>query len=465
MGGQVSVMTKVRLPPSFPEGESALLGACLLDNEIIDRCLLVVKTRDFYMERNRIVYEAICELRRKGIPADYVTLDGYLKGNKRFKPEEIPGFICELSDAVPSAANWRHYATKIKEMSRLRAIIADASNVVDACYDHDADIEVLASSLQDVAYNATRDTESKGPVDVAMTIPGFARARRDVVSSGISTGLWTVDDVIGGFQPGSLVAISGRPSMGKSSLGLSIARKVAMNHVCCFFSQEMTRTQIETWLISGESGIDGRKLFEGGLSDYEIERAEAAERKVESMALYIDDTPAQTVRQLTAKVKDLAISSGSVDVVFVDHLHLCMPENRRDPQVVALGQISSDLKVLAKKLDLTTVALVQLSRKIEERPIKGGGRIPRDSDLRGSGELEQNIDIHMGLYRPERYIDEMDAKEKAELVPLNKAMLNIDKNRLGRTGRADLLWNGPTTTYSCPERADGPNEQYYMDEV
>lgn len=435
-----------KIPPNFPEGERALLGACILDNSIVHEVITGLEEGQFYVGSHRHVFKAITELSRRDVPIDIVSLTMSLTQSGKFQQCGGSDFLCGLIDGVPSAANWRHYAGKIQEYSDLRQLIHGTLKLNEDCYRPEANPKLITQELQTLAFSTLRRTQTKKLTDVGVTIGPFVESLQNGGETGFLSGISTLDKIVRGFPKGRSIGIAARPSVGKTALSGNIMANISQSELVAFFSLEMCEDELLLRLLSSTSGIDSEKIMEGGLEDFELERIYEAQRKIEALSLFIDDTPDLTTSQIKAKVKELSVREGvDVGAVFVDHIGLVTPDNPKDSEVAQSGQITRDFKIMAKSLDVAVFQLIQLNRNLESRPLRDKGRMPRLADLRGSGKIEENLDIAIGLYRPSIYEGEMTESQRQKAH--NRAIANVMKRRNGKIGLAHMTWDGPTTTF------------------
>jgi replicative DNA helicase len=448
----------VKIPPNFPEGERALLGACLLDNGIIPEAISLISESSFYLEAHRITWRAIVRLAENDVPVDLVSLTDCLKRMGKLDSVNGGRSIIELLEAVPSSANWRHYCEAVAEKARLRHLLSKLSQLTEECRADDGNSTTILESLQEMAYESVRDTERKKLEDIGVILREYSKMAENGDGAVLMSGISTIDNIVGGFGPG-VHAIAGRPSSGKTALALTMMRHMARQTLVAFFSMEMDRRrQVMPRLLAGESRVDSYRIRKNLLDSREQDAVNRAKQRINELTLYIDDTPAQSVVDVRAKVKELTVREGlPVGAIFVDHLGLGKPRDPKASMYQQVSQMSGDYRELARELEIPVFLLIQLSRAPEQRPLNHKGRMPRISDLRDSGNIEQDITTFIGLYRPSMYASEMTPEKQKEAEGM--AIANIAKSRDTKIGEADLTWHGPTTTFFA-RVPDGVQEPY-----
>jgi len=433
-----------KVPPNSAEAEAAVLGAVLLDNNSLNECLPIVKADDFYQDRNKIIFTALCELFNTGRPIDSIILSSFLK--ERGKLDRCGGviYITELLDNTPSSANIAHYARIIKNEAVLRAIIAAGEEMTTKAYlangeEPKAILDEAQRLLMSISAgggrNAVRDAKDLGPA----TLKTFEVKCEDKnYLNGLSTGFRDPDGWISGLQNSSLYIIAGRPGMGKTALGVNILENVVLSGVpAAIFSLEMSSESIMTRILSSMTGIDSRRLSCGRIPDSDWPRLVEATSQISAAPLYVDDSALLNPMQLRAKARRLKIEK-NIGLIVIDYLQLMTGAGRAESREREIAEISRSLKALAKELQIPVVALSQLNRAVENRTIKQ----PTLADLRESGAIEQDADVIIFLYRDEVYNKRPDNPERgfAEII--------IAKQRNGPTGSFTMRFEPEITRFS-----------------
>ena len=431
-----------RLPPHNVEAEEAVLGSVLLDREVIGRLASVLDARDFYRERNGLVYQAMVDLYDRHEPVDYLTLINELDRTSRLEDAGGVVFLSSLLGVVPTPVHAEHYARIVADGAFMRRLISAGGKIASIGFqnqfDTDEALERSEQILFDVANRrADRDFQPLNQV-LREYLDQLAVVREgDRTRYGLPTGFMDLDKIsAGGFQRSDLVILAARPSMGKTSMALNIASNSGLrfNATVAIFSLEMSKGQLAARLLATESGVDTTRLRMAQLSDAERRKLSHAYEELAGAPIYIDDTPSISVTSLRAKARRLH-ADVSLDLIIVDHLQLMVSGKGGENRVQEMSEISRQLKGLARELEVPVLALSQLSRAVEARSPK----IPILSDLRESGSIEQDADLVIFIYRDDYYNKDSDKPGIADL--------HVAKHRNGPTGQVSLLFNTRTTKF------------------
>jgi len=424
-----------RLPPQNLEAERSALGSILLDNEVLHEVVSFLRVEDFYRDAHQVIYAAIRDLYDKGKGIDAVTLSEEL--SKRGQFEQVGGddILTEIVQSVPHAANGKYYAGIVKEKATNRQLIESATEIIRDGYSNQFTAQELLESAERKVFGIAED-QIKGETlqinDVLNQAMERISKRADSVHAvtGVATGLIDLDEITWGFQPGQLIIVASRPSMGKTALALNICDHVAVNLKLplLFVSLEMGYLEIAERLLCARSQVDGHKLRTGkGLAYPQMkELSRAYSELCGGGMILIDDTPARTMLQITASARRQRMRK-EIGLIVVDYIQLIDSEDSRDSRQEQIAKISRRLKTLARELKVPVIALSQLNRAVENREDKR----PRMADLRESGAIEQDADIVLLLHRPE-YYDANDQPGIAELI--------VAKNRNGPTENVKLTF-------------------------
>jgi replicative DNA helicase len=432
-----------RVPPHDLEVERAVLSALLLDNQAIHSVLTEVKPDDFYHPSHQQLYQAMLALQDENEPVDLHTLSDYLNRQKKLDAIGGPVFLAEIADYEATAANVIHHARIVREHSIKRSLIRVATEIVEAGYergdraDHMLDaaesrIFEISRAKSQVTFRSLHDE-----MNDALNYVESLMARGGQLT-GVPTGFRDLDQDTGGLQPGELVIIAARPSMGKTALALNIARNAAVDHgkKVAIFSLEMTKRSLALRLLASEARVDLTPFRRGYGSVDANARLVKAAGQLAAADIWIDDSGMITILEIKAKCRRLASERG-LDLVLLDYLQLChgdTPTHRKDLEI---AEISHGLKSLAKELDIPVIALSQLNRGPEQRdPDK---RRPNMGDLRESGAIEQDADVVSFIYRDEVYNRTEENKGIAELI--------VAKQRNGPTGTIHLQFEARYATF------------------
>lgn len=423
-----------RLPPQSPEAERSVLGSILRDNQIIGDVLQIVRAEQFYSDAHQKVFLATIALFEKAHPIDLITLAEELKQRGQIDDIGGYGFLGELWDAAPTAANAEYYARIVRDRALIRNLIHAGTEILRDAYDqtqaadellNGAERKILA--IAELGLTGQTFTLEEAINEAYERID--TRYTGDQMSiSGLSTGYRDLDEITAGLQNSELIIVAARPSVGKTAYALNLARNVAVDaHLPVFFvSLEQSRIELAERLLCCQAKVDSHKLRKGNLSAEDMDRLIEAGGVLRNTRLFIDDSPAQGMLRIAANARRLRLRQG-VRLVVIDYLQLIEPENRRDPRQEQVAQISRRLKFLAKELNVPVVALAQVNRQSEDRQ----DHRPRLADLRESGSIEQDADTVMLLHRPDRY-EPGQHEGTIEVI--------IGKQRNGPTGEVTLAY-------------------------
>jgi replicative DNA helicase len=438
---------QLKLPPHSLEAEQSILGGLMLDNEAADKIGDVVAAEDFYSDAHRIVYRHIAQLIGDGKPADVVTVSEALASTQKLDYVGGLAYLGALAQNVPTAANIRHYANIVRERSILRQLAATAGEIAESAFNplgrnakmvlDEAEAKVLHIAEQGA--RGAQNFQAIGALLATVVDRIETLYNRDDPSdvTGVPTGFADLDKKTAGLQPGDLIIIAGRPSMGKSSLALNIGEYVALHtrQPVAVFSMEMGATQLALRLIGSVGKLDQHKLRTGRLQPDDWDRLSEALGRLNEAPILIDESPALNAIEVRSRARRLAKQYGKLGLVVVDYLQLMQASSQGENRATELSEISRSMKSLAKELQVPVVALSQLNRSLEQRPDKR----PVMSDLRESGALEQDADVILFIYRDEVYNAESKDKGPAEII--------ISKQRNGPTGTVRLTFLGEYTRF------------------
>ncbi len=440
-------IAQLRIPPHSIEAESSVLGGLLLDNGAWDRMGDVVVDSDFYRHEHKLIYAAIGTLINASKPADVITV--YEQLQNLGKAEEIGGlaYLNSLAQYVPSASNIRRYAEIVRERSILRKLVSASDEIATNAFNTqgkpvDKILDEAEQKIFNIGEEGSRMKQGFQGMDSLVVelldrVTEMAENPNDI--TGIRTGFDEFDKMTSGLQPGDMIVLAARPSMGKTSLAINIAEHVALNEglPVAVFSMEMGASQLAVRIVGSIGRIDQGHLRTGKLTDEEWPRLTEAIEKLRNVSLHIDETPGLTTSELRANARRLARQYGKLGLIVVDYLQLMSVSSSMNDEnrATAVGEISRGLKMLAKELKCPVIALSQLSRGVESRTDKR----PMMSDLRESGAIEQDADIIMFIYRDDYYDKNSKEPGVAEVI--------ISKHRNGPTGTVKLAFLKPLTKF------------------
>ncbi len=423
-----------RVPPQHIEAEQGVLGSILLDNDCLHEVLTFLNVEDFYRDNHQTIFRSIIELYNLGKPIDAITLSEELMRKDQFKAIGGEETIRQVLDIVPSSASVLHYAQIVRQKSISRQLIESANEIIREGYSNTYTAEQLLEAAEQRIFNIAEDQTKGDTVELKDVVVQAmdriaARSESHHPITGVGTGFFDLDDITGGFQPDQLIIIAARPSMGKTALALNIC-----DHACVdlkvpalFVSLEMGKLEIAERLICARSRVDGHKLRTGqNLGNREMTMLGNCYGELNTAPLFIDDTAARNMLQITANARRLRLRQ-KLGLILVDYIQLVDSEDTRDSRQEQIAKISRRLKTLARQLHVPVVALSQLNRAVENRE----DRRPRMADLRESGAIEQDADMVLLLHRPD-YYDANDQPGIAELI--------VAKNRNGATGTVKMTF-------------------------
>lgn len=441
--------------PSVPhsrEAEEAVVGAVLINPEVYYDIAQFLAADDFYIHRNKWIWEAFIRLHESRIPIDLLTLSEDLEKNNQLAEIGGSAYLTSLINQVPTSLNAEAYGRIVEENSLRRRMIQAANQIASLAYKGDAIDNVMGEAEK--AVFGVSERRNKHDLQPIRTVLSAYYDRIDDLSKrpedfhGVPTGFYDLDKLLNGLQPSDLLIIAGRPGQGKTGFLLSIAKNAGLTHKkhVAIFSLEMSNEQVVQRLIAQETGIDSQRLRTGKLLENEWPLFTHAIEVFSDTHIFLDDTPAITPMQLRTKCRRLHMEFG-LDLVIVDYLQLMGGDTRNDNRVQEVSQISRNLKVLARELNVPVLTAAQLSRAVEQRTDKR----PVLSDLRESGSLEQDADIVMFIYRPDQYEKDTDKHNIAQII--------VAKHRNGPVGDVELIFRSALAKFeNAATKVFRPNE-------
>ncbi|MDU5086359.1 MAG: replicative DNA helicase [Anaerococcus vaginalis] len=429
----------LRQMPSDISSEMAIIGCIITKSETIDQAIQLVKPYEFYDSRCQRIYKTLVNMYQKDIKIDEVSLISKLKSENIL--EEVGGeqFIVEITLSSFYTPNMDQYCENVKEKALLRALISACDEIVGKSYEQKKDAKEVIEMAESKIFEISQKNLEKGLVRVSETMDETIK-QLELLSlnegkiTGVTTGISSVDDKLSGLQNSQLILLAARPAMGKTALGLTMARNAAnAGKSVAFFSLEMSTYQLNQRLISMVSMIDLEKIITGNLEADEWIEIINAITKIKEKEIYVDETAGITLSELRSKCKRLKAEEG-LDLIVIDYLQLMTGEGRFDNRQQEIAQISRGLKSLSKEINCPVLSLAQLSREADKR----SDHKPILSDLRESGAIEQDADVVMLLYR-EDYYDVDDNPNVAKVI--------LAKHRNGPTGLMELFFHKQCTTF------------------
>lgn len=437
----------LRVPPHSIEAEQSVLGGLLLDNAAFERISDVVAEDDFYRHEHRLIWHHISRLINLSRPADVITVNESLVSAAKADAAGGLGYLNSLAHNTPSAANIRRYAEIVRERSMLRKLVAVADEIAATAFNPQGKearqlLDEAESRVFKIAQEGARGSQGFQEIQpllsqVVERIDELYHREGDSEVTGIPTGFVDLDRMTSGLQPGDLVIVAGRPSMGKTSFSMNIGEQVAIEQglPVAVFSMEMGAVQLAMRMIGSVGMLDQHRMRTGKLRADDWPKLTHAVQRMQDAQLYIDETPGLTAVELRARARRLARQCGRLGLIIIDYIQLMSANGQGENRATEISEISRSLKSLAKELDCPVIALSQLNRSLEQRPNKR----PIMSDLRESGAIEQDADVILFIYRDEVYNPDSPDKGTAEII--------IGKQRNGPIGTVRLTFQGESTRF------------------
>ena len=440
----------LRIPPHNIEAEQSVLGSLMLDKDAIIKIADLLKAGDFYKDDHNLIYEMMLELYEDREPIDVLSLSNKLE--EKGKLDQIGGssYLASLVNSVPSASNVTHYAKVVQKKATLRRLITAAGEVVELGYKESEDIQKVLDEAEQKIFKVSQKFIKQDFVLIKSILESaFNRIdelhKGDHKFRGVPTGFSDLDNILAGLQKSDLVILASRPSIGKTTLALDFARHIAIkeNIPVGIFSLEMSSDQLIDRMIAAESGVDLWRLRTGRLRDSgdnnDFQLIGEAMGVLSEAPIYIDDAASANIMEMRTMARRLQ-SEHKLGLIIIDYLQL-MEGRGSENRVQEISEISRSLKNLAREINTPVLALSQLYRAVESR----SPQIPKLSDLRESGSIEQDADVVLFLYREDR--------EKPDTPNKNIVEVIVSKHRNGPLGRAQLYFNESSTTFKSLERA------------
>jgi len=445
-GNNKPVLTRsasLRVPPQSIDSEMAFLGSIMLRPEALHDIMDIVSIESFYAEKHRIIFQAMLDLLSKGNPIDLLSLSNRLKDLSKIDQAGGASYLAELVQVVPSSANIKFYAETVQKKYMMRKLIQCSDEICNMGFDEAGDLEVILDQAEKKIFEVTNFSMGHKFVEIKHAL-GEAYERYERLHHakdgirGVPTGFKELDNLLSGFQNSDLIILAARPSVGKTALALEIARKAAVNHgvTVAIFSLEMAAQQLVDRMLSAQSEVDAWKLRTGkNFHEDDFTRIRDSLDVLSRAPIFIDDQAGTNIIRMRSVARRLK-SEHKLGLIVVDYLQLMAPTQSRnsDNVVQQITEISRSLKHLARELDVPVIALSQLSRAVEQR----GGK-PRLSDLRDSGSIEQDADVVMFIHREDKYKDQAERTNIAEIL--------VEKHRNGPVGHVQLYFNDKTSSF------------------
>jgi replicative DNA helicase len=440
----------LRIPPQSIDSERAVLGAIMLRPTAILEIEDLLVPEAFYADKHRIIFQIMQELTERHEPIDVLTLTHILKEKKKLESIGGSAYLAELAQNVPASTNAKYYATIVNKKYILRSLIETSNHISEMAYDEGTqEVEDILDESEKKIFAITSTPKGQKFISMKDTLStAWDRIERLHANKGelrgVPTGFKSLDNVLAGFQNSDLIILAARPSVGKTSLALDIARNTAVRHgtPVGIFSLEMDSQQLVDRMLAAEAQVNAWQLRTGSLPQHgnEFGRLATALDTLSKAPIYINDESSSSITKMRAFARRLKAEHG-LGLIIIDYLQLMTTNKSYDNMVNQVTEISRSLKGLARDLNVPVLALSQLSRAVEAR----GGK-PRLSDLRDSGSIEQDADVVMFIHR------ELDLEKGGKM---NTAEIMIEKHRNGPTGKVDMYFDDKYTTFVDPESGHG----------
>jgi replicative DNA helicase len=438
--GTTGTPAGVIAPPHNLDAEQSVLGAILLSDRSLYALVIEegLRADDFYRDRHGRIYEAMLSLYNESEPVDVLTVIDRLRGTGKLEDVGGPAAVDELTGVVPAAGHARRYAQIVRENALLRRLLKASYEIQESVLGHEAPPRELVEQAEKAMLEVGRDDRQQDFRAIEEVLHEeldklHRLSLEGTELTGTPSGFKDLDQITGGFQPGNLIIIAARPAMGKSALVCNIAENAAVEHgkPVALFSLEMAEAELAQRFVASQARIKGEELRKGRVAEQRWPKILTASQRLARSPLWVDDSSDVGMLEIRAKARRLhsqCAAEGGLGLIIIDYLQLMRTDSRYDNRVTAVGELSRGLKILARELGVPVIALSQLSRAVEQRSPKK----PQLSDLRESGNLEQDADLVMFIYRDEYYEPESERPGEADLI--------IAKHRNGATGEVTLTF-------------------------
>ncbi len=438
-----------RIPPHNIDAEQSVLGALMIDTDAMIKIADRLAGDDFYKHEHRVIFDVMVELYNKSEPLDVLSIANRLEEKDKLKLVGGASYLASLANMIPSAANIVHYGTMVRKKSTLRRLISAATEIGELAYDESEDVEQVLDSAEQRLFQISQSRTKRDIVTMETALADAFERIDDLHKNkgemrGVPTGFTDIDKILSGLQKSDLIILAARPSIGKTSFALDIARQAATKAKAAVgvFSLEMSSDQLIDRMIAAEGNIDLWRLRTGNLhetaGDNDFERISTAMGTLSEAPIFIDDTASANIMTIRTMARRLQ-AEHDLGLIIIDYLQL-MEGRSTESRVQEISEISRGLKTLAKELNIPIIALSQLSRAVESRT----DQRPKLSDLRDSGSIEQDADVVMFLYREDRVKPDTDQKGIAEII--------IAKHRNGPVGTAKLFFKEECASFRSLEQ-------------
>ena len=425
----------MKTPPHNLESEQCVIGSIIVEEQTLVPVAEILDREDFYIDAHKVIYDSMIELGNERKPIDMITLTNKLK--EKGYLDQVGGvtYLTSITNMIPTTSNVKVYAEIVKKNSTLRKLIKASNDIISMGYEASDSLDDILNVAEKKIFDISQDRMSQDFKPISEVLTSVTAMIEEVYSkgsdiTGLDTGFIDLNKKLGGFHKSDLILIAARPGMGKTAFALNLVANAAV------FSLEMSKEQLVQRLLSSQSNVALNNISKGKIADDEWKKLTDAMTVLSSSDIFIDDTPGIKVSEIRSKCRKLKMEKG-LDMIMIDYLQLMEADGRADNRQQEVSKISRSLKILAKEMNCPVIALSQLSRNTES----GKDHMPKLSDLRDSGAIEQDADIVMFIYRDE-YYTKMETKKKdlAEII--------IAKNRHGEISNIELVWIGKILKFS-----------------
>lgn len=433
----------MKTPPHNLESEQCVIGSIIVEEQTLVPVAEILDREDFYIDAHKVIYDSMIELGNERKPIDMITLTNRLK--EKGYLDQVGGvtYLTSITNMIPTTSNVKVYAEIVKKNSTLRKLIKASNDIISMGYEASDSLDDILNVAEKKIFDISQDRMSQDFKPISEVLTSVIAMIEEVYSkgsdiTGLDTGFIDLNKKLGGFHKSDLILIAARPGMGKTAFALNLVANAAIRSKSsvAVFSLEMSKEQLVQRLLSSQSNVALNNISKGKIADDEWKKLTDAMTVLSSSHIFIDDTPGIKVSEIRSKCRKLKMEKG-LDMIMIDYLQLMEADGRADNRQQEVSKISRSLKILAKEMNCPVIALSQLSRNTES----GKDHMPKLSDLRDSGAIEQDADIVMFIYRDE-YYTKMETKKKdlAEII--------IAKNRHGEISNIELVWIGKIQKFS-----------------
>ena len=447
-----NVTGNVTMPFSL-EAEQSVLGSILIDNECMEIVASEINVECFYLPQHKAIFSAMMLMYTSSKAIDPVIIADALTKDGHYDTAGGREYLMQLAQSVPSTANIEQYVKIVREKFYLRSLVTVSNEIIELA-SAEVDASEVLERAEQMIYNIRQGKDREGPTKISEVIVKDVFNKLTLITGedkekykGIPSGFGMLDKYLTGLNRSDLILIGARPAMGKTSFALNLAQNISMGarKKCVFFSLEMTKEQLAERLLSSQAGVESQKLKTGELTTDEWVRLGNAAGQFNDVELYLDDTSAITVPEIKSKVRRMK----NVDCIIIDYLGLISSATKKENRVQEVSEITRNLKMMAKDLEIPVICCAQLSRGTEGH---GKNHKPQLADLRESGSIEQDADIVLFLYREDYYRNDV-AEDKQDEIDANKTELIVAKNRHGATGSIELTFDKEFTRFRSIDKS------------